>query len=68
MPYKRPNSRFYRLKLKLPGYGNTGQISCRVTSKTIARRMEDLLRRIAEKGLTEESLTEKAGRHLWGTD
>lgn len=53
MPYKRPNSKYYRLKLELPGYGSTGQLSCRTTKKVVAQQMEGLLRTIAERGLVE---------------
>jgi len=56
MPFKRPNSRYYRIRfLNIQGYGCLGQISCRVTSKSIARQMETLVKQIAEKGLEDPS-------------
>ncbi len=52
MPYKRPNSPYYQIRRRsLPGYGDTGVLTTKSTSKRIARRMENLLEEIAERAL-----------------
>ena len=55
MPFKRPHSPNYHVKLKLPGYGTLPETSTHVTSKATARQMEVMLRKIAEKGLEDAS-------------
>ena len=52
MPYKRKESPYYMVRRKrLPGYGDTGVISSRVTSKKLAQDMERCLEVLANKAL-----------------
>ncbi len=53
MPYKRDRSPYYYARRRnLPGYGDTGRLSTRTTSKKVASDMERLLDQIAERALT----------------
>ncbi|MEM9666602.1 MAG: tyrosine-type recombinase/integrase [Bacteroidota bacterium] len=52
MPHRRTGSPYYVCRCRsLPGYGDTGRLTSRTTSKTTAREMESTLRAIAEKAL-----------------
>ena len=54
MPYKRERSPYYYVRRRsLPGYGDTGRLSSKVTSKKLARDMERLLDDIAQRGLAD---------------
>ena len=56
MPYKREGSPYYYVRRRrLPGYGDTGRLSARTTSKALARRMEQALEDLAEKALLDPS-------------
>ena len=58
MPYKREGSPYYYIRRRhLPGYGDTGRLSARTTSKALARRMEQALHDLAEKALLDPSYT-----------
>ena len=52
MPYKREGSpNYYCRRRRLPGYGDTGRLSSRTTSKKIARDMERLVEDLARRAL-----------------
>jgi len=52
MPYKRDRSPYYYVRRRnLIGYGDTGRLSSKSTSKRIARDMERLLEDIAQRAL-----------------
>ena len=52
MPYKRERSPYYYVRRRsLPGYGDTGRLSSRTTSKRLARDMERLLDDLAQRAL-----------------
>lgn len=54
MPYKRERSPYYYVRRRsLPGYGDTGRLSSKVTSKKLARDMERLLDEIAQRALVD---------------
>lgn len=54
MTYKRPESKYFQCRRKnLPGYGDTGAITSKSTSKRVAMRMERLLEDLAERALIE---------------
>ena len=58
MPYKRADGRspyYYARCRNLPAYGDTGRLSTRSTTKAVARRMEQLLRDIAQWALLDPS-------------
>lgn len=58
MPYKRANSPFYYVRRRtLPGYGDTGRLSSKTTSKKIARDIERCLEELARKALVDPSWT-----------
>lgn len=50
MPFRVSNSKFYKIEIKLPGYGKTPRLSTKTERKGVARRMEDALRYIWEDG------------------
>lgn len=57
-PYLRPDSRYFQVRRrKLPGFGDTGVLSTRTTSRRLAERMERLLEEIAERALVEPAYT-----------
>lgn len=59
MPFKRDRSPYYYIwKRTLPGYGSSGRLSSRVTSKKIARDMERLLEELAQKALVDAAWTD----------
>lgn len=56
MPYKRKESPYYQIRRrKLPGYGDSGTISSRTTSKKIAHDMERALEEIALRALNDST-------------
>src|SRR5690625_211876 len=58
MPFKRPKTPYYICRVKnLPGYGYSGELTSKSTSKKVAARMEDALRDVAEMALIEPRYT-----------
>lgn len=56
MPYKRTGSPYYQVRRRrLAGYGDTGVLSSKVTSKKLARDMERAMDELAQKALDEPS-------------
>src|SRR5690606_15784235 len=56
MPYKREGSPYYYVRRRrLPGYGDTGRLSSKATSKAVARRMEQALEDVAQRALLDPS-------------
>ena len=54
MPFKRKNSPYWQIrKYNLPGYGDSGAISTKSKSKSVAARMEALLEDIANKAVVD---------------
>ena len=59
MPYKRKRSPYYYMRRRnLIGYGDTGRLSFKATSKRIARDMEHLLDEIAQHALLDPTIDE----------
>ena len=50
MPFQVSNSSYYKVEIKLPGYGTTPRLSTKTERKDVARRMEQALRYIWEDG------------------
>lgn len=63
MPFKRKRSPYFQVRRKrLPGYGDTGQISSGTTNKDVAVRMEEMLEELADAALLRPSMRELLDR------
>lgn len=56
MPYKRKGSPYFQIEVMLQGYGSSSQISTKVKDKSVARRMESMLKDIAIRALTDPAM------------
>ncbi len=53
MPFKASNSKYYKVEIVLPGYGETPRLSTKSKRKSVAEKMEQALRHIWEDGYYE---------------